>query len=233
MKWNGQKRLKRLKKIGTRRAYTGSNQNILCWWISVRPTQKDSEHWLRGLFIFVSVFLAWKSPAVAVAQTPCLGFRRSDNHKWKNQMPTPPVFSFVYSSLPNQTCARISCSFLANKRAIFHLDEKLSHGMWKATHPSLLIIERWAIINDQKHWSFGSASRSGCGTVSHHRGLKDFEIRYSYYRKRSCEARSWRELSEQLLVSMKPSEIDMKNDISRPSVGVLVFSFQLAITPPL
>ena len=41
------------------------------------------------------------------------------------------------------------------------------------------------------------------------------------------------ELSEQLLVSMKPSEIDMKNDISRPSVGVLVFSFQLAITPPL
>ena len=52
--------------------------------------------------------------------------------------------------------------------------------MWKATqtipHPSLLIIEQWAIINDQKHWSFRSASRSGCGTVSHHRGLKDFEF---------------------------------------------------------
>ena len=39
--------------------------------------------------------------------------------------------------------------------------------------------------------------------------------------------------TEQLLVSMKPSEIDMKDDISHPPVGVLVFSFQLAITPPL
>ena len=36
-----------------------------------------------------------------------------------------------------------------------------------------------------------------------------------------------------LLVSTKPSEIDMKNDVSHPPVGVLVFSFQLAITPPL
>jgi hypothetical protein len=35
------------------------------------------------------------------------------------------------------------------------------------------------------------------------------------------------------LVSMKPSEIDMKSDVSHAPVGVLVFSFQLAITPPL
>ena len=35
------------------------------------------------------------------------------------------------------------------------------------------------------------------------------------------------------VVSMKPSKIDMKNDISHVPVGVLVFSFQLAITPPL
>ena len=30
----------------------------------------------------------------------------------------------------------------------------------------------------------------------------------------------------------KPSEIGMKNGISHSSAGVLVFSFQLAITPP-
>ena len=40
-------------------------------------------------------------------------------------------------------------------------------------------------------------------------------------------------MPEKLLVSMKPSEIDVKDDISHPPVGVLVFSFQLAITPPL
>jgi hypothetical protein len=49
----------------------------------------------------------------------------------------------------------------------------------------------------------------------------------------SCQHMMDEELSEQLLVSMKPSEIDMKNDVSRAPVGVLVFSFQLAITPPL
>ena len=58
------------------------------------------------------------------------------------------------------------------QHAIFHLDEKSSHSIWKATQT----VEQWAIINDQKHWSFGSASRSGCGTVSLHRGLKDFEF---------------------------------------------------------
>ena len=71
--------------------------------------------------------------------------------------------------------------------------------MWKATqtipHPSLLIIEQWAIINDQKHWSFRSASRSGCGTVSHHRGLKDFEFQTGNslitLQKWSCEVWSW------------------------------------------
>lgn len=31
---------------------------------------------------------------------------------------------------------------------------------------------------------------------------------------------------------VKPSEIGMKNGISHSSAGVLVFSFQLAITPP-
>ena len=31
---------------------------------------------------------------------------------------------------------------------------------------------------------------------------------------------------------VKPSEIGMKNGISHLSAGVLVFSFQLAITPP-
>ena len=40
-------------------------------------------------------------------------------------------------------------------------------------------------------------------------------------------------IPENLLASMKPSKIDMKNDISHVPVGVLVFSFQLAITPPL
>jgi hypothetical protein len=50
----------------------------------------------------------------------------------------------------------------------------------------------------------------------------------------SCQTHERRaSTTERQLVSMKPSEIDMKNDISRPSVGVLVFSFQLAITPPL
>ena len=50
----------------------------------------------------------------------------------------------------------------------------------------------------------------------------------------SCQTHDGRaSITEQQLVSTKPSEIDMKNDISRPSVGVLVFSFQLAITPPL
>ena len=79
------------------------------------------------------------------------------------------------------------------------------NDMWKATqtipHPSLLIIEQWAIINDQKHWSFRSASRSGCGTVSHHRGLKDFEFQtgnsFITLQKWSCEVWSWRLLSEQ------------------------------------
>ena len=49
----------------------------------------------------------------------------------------------------------------------------------------------------------------------------------------SCQHMMDEELSEQLLVSMKPSEIDMKSDVSHAPVGVLVFSFQLAITPPL
>ena len=79
------------------------------------------------------------------------------------------------------------------------------NAMWKATqtisHPSLLMIEQWAIINDQKHWSFRSASRSGCGTVSHHRGLKDFEFQTGNslitLQKWSCEVWSWRWPSEQ------------------------------------
>ena len=79
------------------------------------------------------------------------------------------------------------------------------NDMCKATqtipHPSLLMIEQWAIINDQKHWSFRSASRSGCGTVSHHRGLKDFEFQtgnsFITLQKWSCEVWSWRLLSEQ------------------------------------
>mgnify|MGYP001599150393 CR=1 FL=1 len=62
-------------------------------------------------------------------------------------------------------------------------------------HPSLLVFEQWAIINDQKHWSFRSASRSGCGTVSHHRGLKDFEFQTGNslitLQKWSCEVWSW------------------------------------------
>ena len=33
-------------------------------------------------------------------------------------------------------------------------------------------------------------------------------------------------------VLVEPSEIGMKDGISHPSAGVLVFSFQLAITPP-
>ena len=49
----------------------------------------------------------------------------------------------------------------------------------------------------------------------------------------TCSTEHFQGLPEKLLVSMKPSEIDMKDDISRLSVGVLVFSFQLAITPPL
>ena len=63
------------------------------------------------------------------------------------------------------------------------------------------MIEQWAIINDQKHWSFRSASRSGCGTVSHHRGLKDFEFQTGNslitLQKWSCEVWSWRLLSVQ------------------------------------
>ena len=40
----------------------------------------------------------------------------------------------------------------------------------------------------------------------------------------TCEAIYW--------FMVKPSEIGMKNGISHSSAGVLVFSFQLAITPP-
>ena len=43
-------------------------------------------------------------------------------------------------------------------------------------HPSLLYTEQWAIINDPKNWILESASRSGCETLSHHRGLRDFEF---------------------------------------------------------
>ena len=79
------------------------------------------------------------------------------------------------------------------------------NDMWKDTqtipHPSLLLIEQWAIINDRKHWSFRSASRSGCGTVSHHRCLKDFEFQTGNslitLQKWSCEVWSWRLLSDQ------------------------------------
>ena len=39
--------------------------------------------------------------------------------------------------------------------------------------------------------------------------------------------------SFRLLVLMKPSEIDMESDFPHTPIGVLVFSFQLAITPPL
>ena len=71
-------------------------------------------------------------------------------------------------------------------------------------------------------------------------------IMYSRFPNRACaraflvyscqrEMKRWGIISflHRLLVSTKPSEIDMKNDVSHPPVGVLVFSFQLAITPPL
>ena len=53
-----------------------------------------------------------------------------------------------------------------------------------------------AIINVQKNWIFWTASRSGCETLSHHRGLKDFEFQTGNslftLQKWSCEVWSCR-----------------------------------------
>ena len=55
-----------------------------------------------------------------------------------------------------------------------------------------------AIINVQKKWIFWTASRSGCETLSHHRGLKDFEFQTGNslvtLQKWSCEVWSCRTL---------------------------------------
>ena len=52
-----------------------------------------------------------------------------------------------------------------------------------------------AIINVQKNWILWTASRSGCETMSHHRGLKDLEFQTGNslitLQKWSCEVWSW------------------------------------------
>ena len=50
----------------------------------------------------------------------------------------------------------------------------------------------------RKKWILWTASRSGCGTLSHHRGLKDFEFQTGNslitLQKWSCEVWSWRKV---------------------------------------
>ena len=107
---------------------------------------------------------------------------------------------FVACNLVTTGCKTWKMDYQRHLVLLYMLNSNVNRNdVWKATqtipHPSLLVIEQWAIINDQKHWSFRSASRSGCGTVSHHRGLKDFEFQTGNslitLQKWSCEVWSW------------------------------------------
>ena len=77
-----------------------------------------------------------------------------------------------------QSCQESSRSSESSKSSISSkLEPALLLWCAKATqtvsHPSLHSKVQWAIINVQKNWIFWTASRSGCETLSHHRGLKD------------------------------------------------------------
>ena len=149
-------------------------------------------------------------------------------------MPTPSVSCFVYSRFPNQISARISCSVLPTRDFSSRWEIITRHVKGHSDYSPSINAHNWTVSDHQ--WSKALKLRIGftlrmrnCVSLSRFERLRISdrkEIRYSYCRNDPVKY-------EQLLVSMKPSEIDMKNDISRPSVGVLVFSFQLAITPPL
>ena len=101
--------------------------------------------------------------------------------------------------------------------------------------PSRLLLHKlhaWGFRSDNHRWKNQMPTPSVSCTLEFQIELVRAFLVYSCQR----EMKRWGIISflHRLLVSTKkPSEIDMKNDISHPPVGVLVFSFQLAITPPL